>query len=395
MVFQSALPSLRKPVLLSLLVLATLFSVLPAKSQSSVNNAAGNASGNTSGLDALLDRAAGSVFSKLKGKVPDNLQEKIKKEIDRQVSKQGGNLNIGNTQALLDKVNARLPESIKDRLPAQVLTRLNGVKMKRLENFSYEPGKLDIAHQMSLYTPENGSNFPLIIYVHGGGWTNRPAARPTWLGTAVKRGYAVATLNYRLAQEGIFPAQMEDLNTALRYIKANATKFAIDANRIGLWGTSAGGHLVALMGTSAKVGSLDIGGGDKTYNRDVKAVCDFCGPTDLYALATETIPGQAWDTSSPMASLSLFLGGQAANKKALADQASPMSYVSGLCPSILIVHGRKDNIVPFSQSEKFAAALSQRQAPVQFVPLDGAGHDIEKGANIDLALNFFDRILKN
>ncbi len=386
-------------VLLSLLT--TLVLALPAEAQNSTSSAVGstvnNATGNASGLDALLDRAAGSVFSKLKGKVPDNLQEKIRKEIDRQVSKQGGNLNIGNTQALLDKVNARLPESIKDRLPAQVLTRLNGVKMKRLENFSYEPGKLDLAHQMSLYTPESGSNFPLIIYVHGGGWTNRPAARPTWLGNAVKRGFAVATVNYRLAQEpgGIFPAQMEDLNTALRYIKANASKFSIDGSRIGLWGTSAGGHLVALMGASAKVGSLDIGSGDKTYSRDVKAVCDFCGPTDLYALATETIPGQAWDTSSPMASLSLLLGGQAANKKSLADQASPMSYVSGLCPNILIVHGRKDNIVPFSQSEKFAAALAQRQAPVQFVPLDSAGHDIEKGANIDLALNFFDRTLKN
>ena len=356
----------------------------PAQNSSSTTGAA-------SSIDDLLDRATTKVFSKFKGKVPADLKDKVMKEINRQVGKQG------DSSALIDKVNAQLPEAIKNRLPDQVLSKLAGVKMNRMEGFSYWPGLTDQAHLMSLYKPAQGSNFPLIIYVHGGGWTSRPSAKsqPSWLGQAVKRGYAVCLVNYRLAQESPFPAQMEDLNTALRFIKANASRFDIDAGRIGLWGTSAGGHLVALMGTSARVSTLDMGANDRSFSRDVKAVCDFCGPADLYALATDTSPGRTWDTSSPVASLSIFLSGPAAQNKARADMASPVTYVSGLCPPILIMHGKADTIVPFSQSEKFAHALQARNAPVEFVALDGQSHDIEKGGNIDTALNFFDRRLKN
>lgn len=351
----------------------------------------GNATPATNSIDDLLDRATSRVFSKFKGKVPADLKDRVMKEINRQVGPQG------DSTALIDKVNAQLPEALKNKLPDQVLSRLAGVKMKRMEGFSYWPGLTDQAHLMSLYKPAQGSNFPLIAYVHGGGWTSRPSAKnqPSWISQAVKRGYAVCLLNYRLGQESPFPAQMEDLNTALRFIKANASRFDIDAGRIGLWGTSAGGHLVALMGTSARVSTLDMGANDRSYSRDVKAVCDFCGPTDLYALATDASPGKTWDTSLPVSSLSIFLSGPATQNKARADMASPITYVSGLCPPILIVHGKADTIVPFSQSEKFAQALQSRNAPVEFVALDGQGHDIEKGVNIETALNFFDRRLKN
>lgn len=272
-------------------------------------------------------------------------------------------------------------------------------KQERFENQSYMPGVTDKPHSFSLYLPDSGSkkqkgkNFPLVIYVHGGAWTGRPEASPAWVNSFVKDGYAVAIVYYRLAQEGPFPAQMEDLNAALRWFKDNADKYHIDANRIGLWGHSAGGHLVALMGTSANSKAFATGG-DITVSRDVKAVCDFAGPANLYELGTRVYSQKQWDTTSPSCSLSLFLGGTAQTQKARALEASPDTYASAGDPPFLIVHGTNDKVVPVEQSDELVAVLKKNGVDTTYMRLEGAGHNLMTGKNIDAARKFFDKHLK-
>src|SRR6185295_6679368 len=116
-------------------------------------------------------------------------------------------------------------------------------------------------HKLDLYLPERASEpSPLIIWVHGGGWQNgsKDGCPPLRSGY-VRRGYAVASINYRLSGHAVFPAQIEDCKAAIRWLRAHAKEYGYDADRIGVWGASAGGHLVALLGTTSDVKDFDVG----------------------------------------------------------------------------------------------------------------------------------------
>src|SRR5262249_38247477 len=131
---------------------------------------------------------------------------------------------------------------------------------------------------LDLYVPKSDTPLPLVIWVHGGGWQdgNNPAMQ------LLKSGYAVASINYRLSQHAVFPAQIEDCKAAVRLLRANAKKYNLNPDAFGAWGASAGGHLVALLGTSGEVKELEgeVGESKDTSSR-VQAVVDFYGPTDL------------------------------------------------------------------------------------------------------------------
>jgi acetyl esterase/lipase len=299
----------------------------------------------------------------------------------------GGNSGHSGKRDAKNSENSKSSKDSKDSKKSQ---------NDKFENLSYLSGPVEKAHSYSLYLPSSknkSKNFPLLIYVHGGAWTGRPNASPSWVNSFVKDGYAVAIVYYRLAQEGPFPAQMEDLNSALRFFKSNADKYHIDANRIGLWGHSAGGHLVALMATSANSKSFATGG-DITVPRDVKAVCDFAGPANLYDLGTKTYPQKQWDTASPGSSLSLFLGGTASTQKARALEASPDTYVSAGDPPFLIVHGTADKVVPVEQSDELVALLKKNGVDTTYMRLEGAAHNLMTSKNIEAAHKFFDKHLK-
>lgn len=419
----------------TLLVLSTGFASAKETATTSQNNALAG-----TGLEALIDKATSRVLQKYKGKVPANVKTRVFNEINKltkststataaaskpqapvkkatstkststkTTAKAGTSAATAGASAvtsaaattaisddnLLQAIDQVLPDKLMDKLPAGIRTKLSTASTNKFEKLSYWPGLNDQAHQISIYTPPaSNSKSPLIIYVHGGSWLSRPKGAPAWVSNFVKSGFAVAVVHYRLSSEGIFPAQIEDLNTCLRWIKTNATKFNIDASRIGLWGTSAGGHLVSLMGTSANNAALDLGLGDKSISKNVQAVCDFCGPSDLVTLGSQMQPGQEWDTVSPIAPLSLLLGGQATTRSALALQASPTTYVAANNPPFLIVHGAADTIVPTSQSQELADKLKAAGVPTELYVLPGTGHDIEKGANIEIARQFFIKHLK-
>lgn len=408
-----------QPVLLNLLALSLLpaISLLLALSSPAALAQQAQSSAQDAQIQQLIDQATNKVLKRFKGKVPANVKSHIVNEINKLngTGKSASSTAVGKFNAavkqtstalgtssgtavdsgLLDAIDQILPQRLMDKLPAGIKSELSTANTNKFENMSYWPGLNDPAHQLSLFTPPASSKaFPLIIYVHGGAWLARPNSPPAWVTNFVKSGFAVAVVHYRLEQEGIFPAQMEDLNTALRWLKTNASKFNIDPNRIGLWGASAGGHLVSLMGTSWNNAELDLGPADKSISRQVQAVCDFCGPANLLELGSKMAPGQVWDTVSPSAPLSILLGGPAINQTARAKQASPITYVSASSPPFFIVHGANDQIVPVSQSEELAAALKAAGVPVVLQVVPGAGHDIEKSGNVEAAKQFFINYLK-
>lgn len=228
---------------------------------------------------------------------------------------------------------------------------------------------------LDLYVPKSDAPLPLIIWVHGGGWQNgsknpgNPAMR------LLTRGYAVAAINYRLSQHGVFPAQIEDCKAAIRFLRASAKKYHLDPEAFGVWGSSAGGHLVALLGTSGDVKELEgtIGDHDAVSSR-VQAVCDFYGPTDLTRMAEQSKKKGRIDHDAPNSPESKLIGGPIQENKAKAAKANPIEYVSKDDPPFLIVHGDADPLVPLGQSEILLAALKKAGVKSELVVIKDGGH---------------------
>lgn len=216
-------------------------------------------------------------------------------------------------------------------------------------------------NRLDLYLPEKAScPMPLIVWIHGGGWRGGDKARVPAIPFAGK-GYAVASINYRFSHDAIFPAQIHDCKAAIRWLRANAPKYGLDRDHIGVWGGSAGGHLVALLGTTAGLDELEGPGGNADQSSRVQAVVDWYGPTDFLSVGAK-------DTRTEL------LGSDPQGNKEKAARASPMTYVSKDAAPFLIMHGDKDNTVPISQSETFAQALKKAGAEATFVIVKGAGH---------------------
>lgn len=210
---------------------------------------------------------------------------------------------------------------------------------------------------------------PLAVYIHGGGWTsgskagaiNRAEAKLLY-----QLGFAVAAINYRLSPQFHFPAHIHDCKLAIRYLRANAAALGIDPDRIAVFGGSAGGHLVALLGTSGGLADLD-GPGLEGVSSRVQAVVDFFGPADLRIMTGDIDPGG-------VQTLTNFLGCDPRACPALAALASPASHVTPDDPPILMIHGDKDVIVPYRQSEILAEALRLSGNACALIKVLNAGH---------------------
>jgi acetyl esterase/lipase len=204
------------------------------------------------------------------------------------------------------------------------------------------------------------------VFVHGGAWFL--GSKDSVKGEALfllEHGYAVAAINYRLSQHALFPAQIEDCKAAVRWLRANAKEYQLDPNRIAAMGSSAGGHLVALLGTTGGVKEFDQGEHLDQSSR-VQAVVDWYGPTDFLQMG-----GRHNDADSPESKL---IGGPIQEHKEKAARANPIVYVAKDHPPFLIMHGDRDGTVPFNQSELLAEALKKAGVAVDFVPMKGAKH---------------------
>jgi acetyl esterase len=219
--------------------------------------------------------------------------------------------------------------------------------------------------KLDLFVPDEDGPFPVCILVHGGGWTKGDKARlvkPLFepLG---KAGYAWVSINYRLAPAHKYPASVEDVETAIRWVKAHAAQYHLDVLRIALIGESAGGHLVALAGTRAQ---------DDTR---VAAVVPFYAPTNLVS-----------EGDGPLnPTLAAYFGVTQNNDdtRKLLHEASPLTHVHPGLPPFLLVHGTADQLVDYDQSIKFQAALRAAHVPCELITVKDGRHGMANWAKLD------------
>ena len=247
--------------------------------------------------------------------------------------------------------------------------------------------------KLDLYLPKNSTDKrPLVIWVHGGGWRkgSKDKCRAVPL---VERGFVVASINYRLSSDAIFPAQIHDCKAAIRWLRQYADEYQIDKNRIGVWGSSAGGHLVALLGTSGDVASLEgIKDGQKVSSR-VQAVCDWFGPTNLLLMNKQAGEFGTLDHDAANSPESLLLGGPLQQVADKAKMANPITYVTKDDPPFLILHGDQDPLVPVNQSLLLKNALQAAGCKVEFTIVDGAGHGFRDVKWTTRSMDFFESTL--
>lgn len=264
---------------------------------------------------------------------------------------------------------------------------------KALRDIPYVKGG-HAAQVLDLYLPPGADAaakpLPLVVWVHGGAWLAGNKAQCPAL-PLLGRGYAVASVEYRLSPVATFPAQIHDCKAAIRWLKANAQQYRLDPERIGAWGSSAGGHLVALLGTSAGVKEMDGDLGDhKDLSTRVACVVDFFGPTDFTRMRNS---GRI-DHDAANSPESKLIGGPVQQNKDKAAKANPITYIGKGMPPFLIMHGDKDETVPPNQSELLAEALKKNGSDVTYKVIEGAGHGFRAPEPTRMAFEFFDKWLK-
>lgn len=218
---------------------------------------------------------------------------------------------------------------------------------------------------------------PAVIWVHGGGWVEGDYNNGTawWCCPLIARaGFVALSVEYRLSPEAVFPAQIHDVKSAIRWTRAHAAALGVDPNRIGIWGHSAGGHLAALAGVSGDLPELEGTAGLTGYSSAVQAVVAGSPPTDFLA----DDDGQESNEEVMGYVIGLF-GGIEPEKRELMRLASPVAHVTRNAPPMLIVHGDADDVVPVSQADELVAALRDAGVHVEYERLPGADHVLFAG----------------
>jgi acetyl esterase/lipase len=220
--------------------------------------------------------------------------------------------------------------------------------------------------RLNLARPKNAAGpLPAVVFIHGGGWSGgkREVHDPQVREWAAK-GYVTATVTYRLLPKHRWPAQIEDVKCAIRYLRAHASEFGIDPTRIGAIGFSAGAHLAQLLAVMDPADGLEGSGGWPDQSSKVQAAVSFAGPTDL----SRTFP----DTANKI--IENFLGAKPADVPDSVRAASPVSYVDSGDAPLLVYHGTLDEIVPVDQAYEMATRMTKAGAPGRVEILIGAHH---------------------
>ncbi len=275
--------------------------------------------------------------------------------------------------------------SVRD-IPADVAANRD---IAYIEN-GHERQKLD------LYLPKlrGDKPLPIVVWVHGGGWRqgNRFPCPALFL---TQHGYAVASIGYRLSDAAQFPAQIHDCKAAIRFLRSRHDVYHIDPQKIGVWGSSAGGHLVALLGTSGNSPELEGTLGTVSEASTVNAVCDYFGPTDLLKMAAQSDTNSRIDHDDPRSPESLLLGGPVQQQREVARLANPLTFVDREDPPFLIVHGDRDPLVPTEQSRMLAAALKTQGVDHELMIVSGGGHGpFREPEQLNKVRDFFDKSLQ-
>ncbi|MGY1823088.1 alpha/beta hydrolase fold domain-containing protein [Geodermatophilus sp. SYSU D00079] len=229
---------------------------------------------------------------------------------------------------------------------------------------------------LDLYVPATPRPAPVVVYLHGGGWlrgsrTDRAAER---LQPVAASGVAVAAVQYRLSGQATFPAPLDDVRAAVRWLRAEGPRFGVDAGRVGVWGASAGGHLAALAALCPDARDAELG------DSSVQAAVPWFATTDLLARATDVPEGPlppfvSGPPLQPSFEARLLGLRDPSDDPERARAASPLTHVRAGAPPFLVVHGDADGLVPATHSRRLVAALRDAGVPTSFHLLGGANHE--------------------
>lgn len=238
-------------------------------------------------------------------------------------------------------------------------------------------GNANPKQQVDLYLPQKRNSdkpLPVVAFIHGGGWINgdRIGYAAAAIQLARTGDYAAVAVGYRLTNEAHWPEQAYDCKAAIRWIRGHAKEYNLDPSRIGVTGSSAGGHLASLLGTSGDVKELEgsLGSFTKESSR-VACVVNLCGPEDFTKALMFDAQGQPIINDSAVSGL---LGGTYKEKPAVAIAASPLTYVTSDDPPFLTFHGNADKRVAYANAEAIHAALTKAAVPSLLVPITNGGH---------------------
>jgi len=243
---------------------------------------------------------------------------------------------------------------------------------------------------LDLYSPkQRNARLPAVIFIHGGAWKSGYRQMYHYYCTKfAERGYVAATVSYRLTSEAPFPAAVEDIKCAVRWLRANAETLGIDPNRIAVAGGSAGGHLAMMVGYAPDTPELEGDGGNSDSSSRVQAVVNLYGPTDLTT-----------DFARTKSDVIAFLGGKSFDEQGeLYQFASPVTHVTKDDPPTLILHGSIDGTVPIEQAELLVKKLKENGVACEYDRIEGWPHamDLHAGVNhhcLAKMFEFFDKHL--
>lgn len=253
--------------------------------------------------------------------------------------------------------------------------------------------------RVDVYAPSSRpeSPIPAVVWVHGGGWRGGSKEGIGRAAPILARGYGLVSVEYRLSGEAIFPAAIADVKAAMRWVRANASRFGFDPSRLGAWGSSAGGHLVALLGTAHEVSRWDeMHEENAGVSSRPDAVCNWFGPTDF--LRMNDFPGRI-DHDGEDSPESMFIGAPIRENPEKTQRANPIRYVTADDPPMLHMHGEVDQSVPYNQSELLHAALERAGLDTALYMVKGADHGFRNMQGdtpetlIDRVEEFFGRTL--
>lgn len=245
--------------------------------------------------------------------------------------------------------------------------------------------------QLNIARPKAGDGpFPAVVCIHGGGF--RAGKRESYDGLVLRlaeRGYVALTVTYRLAPKHPFPAAVHDTKAAVRWLRANASKYKVDPTRVGVTGGSAGGHLAQFLGVTAGVAEFEGDGGNAGQSSAVSCVVNVYGPSDF----TRSY-GKSVDAAEV---LPLFLGGNLETRRFQHLLSSPLYWVTPRAAPTLCIHGTEDKYVAHEQAVWLVEKMRDSGAQATLLTLQGAGHGF-KGKDAETAeaalMDFFDKNLR-
>lgn len=317
---------------------------------------------------------------------PEEVPEGLRKNFDRIDTNKDGFISKEEHQTVFSRLT-KAPIPTTPRLP-------DNIEAKR--DIAYA-GTENPRQRIDLYLPkkrESDKPLPIIVFIHGGGWKGGDKASGIGnVGRFVSSGhYAGVSVGYRLTGEAQWPAQIHDCKAAIRWIKGNAKELGLDASKIAVWGSSAGGHLVSFLGTSGDVKSLE-GTLGKHTDQDSKVTCvvNFFGPENFVTMVTQKSTVDRTTADYPEA---LLIGGRVQDKQEAAKEASPVTHISSGDAPVLTAHGTEDPLVPYEQAVEFDAALKKAGVESLLITMTNGGHGFRSPELDERLQQFFDKHLR-